>query len=303
MINSFEQENKEQDAVLKEVSVESEFVNEPDTNDDKEEIIDEIKDLIRRDGKLLNKCKRQEMENEYLKKEIKNLKNLNVYQRAADIALPFIMIISFFWLILWFFFSGSSESYIKKEPLKNEIQSLVKNGANLNSIRHYFDQNPYFEWETIQNWSDEKMNFYTNDTLLIDVLADIKNDLYLKGNAVPETINSLDKLINEHKSRNPFDNLEINQKDHFENIRIKLGENYNIISNEVNKISSQLEQQNKLVTQYLSDSKNSYYLSIVSLIFALLTTGYSLFSRGRKSDEDTKSQEKTVNLNDINAES
>jgi hypothetical protein len=196
----------------------------------------------------------------------------------------------FFCLIAWgiySLFSGDDVLYTPQSAVKKEIQTLIGNGADLNTLKHYYSNKPMIEWGLFYGWNNEKSDHYTNSSTLLHVFKDIKSDLYLSSPPVEKVLVSLNKLIAEYQKRNPFDGLMINQRDHFENVRIKLGENYQIVQIEINKISDELQQQNKLVTQYLADSNTSLYVSIFSLAFALLMAGVSLFRNKSFSPNNT----------------
>jgi hypothetical protein len=68
---------------------------------------------------------------------------------------------------------------------------------------------------------------------------------------------------------NPFDNLEENQKYHFQNIQEKLDTTYEKISPDINKIADDLKDKNELVAKYLNQSDSSYTISIVAIVLTL----------------------------------
>jgi len=192
----------------------------------------------------------------------------------------------FYGVIAWYFISSEDELFIKKEPLKADITQMIANASNLDSLKHYFNNAEKLEWGFIYGWSNDKKDYYKSPISLVNVLKDIQSDFYLKTASNTLNIKRVVELIKEHEQRNPFDELSEIQKDQFNNIRIKLDSNYELVEQEVNKLSNDMKQNNKLINQYLSDSKTSLYVSIASLIFALITTiGSQVVYRKRSSNK------------------
>jgi hypothetical protein len=99
----------------------------------------------------------------------------------------------------------------------------------------------------------------------------------LNGTPDDVFIIKLDGIITEYTESNPFDKLEAGQKDLFENIRVKLNGNYSTVSDDVNKLSDELDNKNKLVNEYLSDSQTSLIVSIVSAFIAVILAGIQMW--------------------------
>lgn len=203
-------------------------------------------------------------EENQLEKNAKNKSN----DTAAGLIVTIMFCLFCYWLWSWAF--GDEHMYKQKAKLQSEISTMVKNGADLDSLKHHlttaFDQ----EWGLLYRWGNDKSEHYKNDTSLLTILKDIKNQAYLNESAETSVLTDISKLSDEYEQRNPFDGLEPNQKDLFENIRIKLNDNYHTVSNDINKLSDELFQKNRLVTQYLSDSQSSLYISIASLAFGVV---------------------------------
>ena len=81
----------------------------------------------------------------------------------------------------------------------------------------------------------------------------------------------LDKIIKDNNNRNPFDQLEESQRYYFNNVITKSAENYSKIQEDINNIANELQEKNLLVSQYLSRSSYSFYLSIAALIITLVS--------------------------------
>ena len=109
------------------------------------------------------------------------------------------------------------------------------------------------------------------------MLEQLRTDQYLNGKPDSVFLDKLDTIIREYTESNPFDKLESGQKDLFENIRVKLNGNYSVVSDDVNKLSDELSNKNKLVNEYLSDSQTSLVVSIVSAFIAVILAAIQMW--------------------------
>lgn len=210
-----------------------------------------------------------------------------LYPNPGMVILAFL----FYGGLIWQFWLSDDDIYVDKFAVKSSIAKMVNNGADLESIKHFYSNFGGEEWGFIYRWDKDKTNFYPNGTPLLTALKDLKSDTYLDVESDFDSTqrDGLSELINEYQQRNPFEGLEQSQKDSFENIRMKLANNFNDVSSDFYKISEDLKQKNMLVNQYLSDSKTSLYVSIASLIFAFITTfGSQFFYWKRKKKMKTK---------------
>lgn len=223
-------------------------------------------------------------------------------------------------LILWliiaailfsiFSFFGEDNSRVSADALKNKILSSVQNGADLEVVRRVYEKRKPIK-SGLFSIFDTKVPEYPHDVPLSTVLEDIRADLFLGDNKPDEDIvSTINALIASHNQKNPFDKLTKTQKEYFENVRQKIGESYDLAQNDMNNISDELHSKNQLVETYLSDSRTSLYVSIFSLLFALIISGYQIyqgrpkkladnlkvllegiFTEGNKGPEDLTNQE------------
>lgn len=123
------------------------------------------------------------------------------------------------------------------------------------------------------NQNDE---YYSGDVSLSKILEDIRTSLFItKVDNV--SVSKIDRLIREHSERNPFDALEANQKDIFENLRMKSANNYSYIKTDVDKLASEIETKNALVNKYLNLSNNSFWVSIFALFISVVIGIYQIY--------------------------
>lgn len=177
---------------------------------------------------------------------------------------------------LSFIVYGGGKSYVKKSDIKNQIINAIENDGNLSVIKNIFENRNKARRKLPQIFDDMK-DYYDGEIPLSKVLEDIRSDIYTTEVVKKGILDNLSKIIHEHRERNPFDALEPSQKDYFENIRFKAGPQYVDIRNEVDKLATEMELKNSLVTKYLMQSATSFWLSILALIFALAIGLYQVF--------------------------
>ncbi|EPM6342136.1 hypothetical protein ACTN1H_002340 [Vibrio parahaemolyticus] len=174
----------------------------------------------------------------------------------------------------------SSGSYTPKEKIQNQIITAINNEADIRVIKHiYMNRERTSGFKLIPFFSD--VSTYPYNVALSLILEDIRTNAYLE-NGDKNILKGVDKVIEDHTKINPFDRLESVQRDYFENIQIKLDNDYNRVSIEVNKLADELYNKNSLVDQYLKDSTTSFWVSVSALLFSILVSAYQLYN-GRDS--------------------
>jgi len=172
--------------------------------------------------------------------------------------------------------SGEGSRYVRKSDIKTSVVKAIENGADLRAIKNIFENRNIQKWG-IKNIFSEMHEYYKLETPLSKVLEDIRSGIYETDTDKKGVFDSLNSIILEHQERNPFDALEQNQKDYFENIRLRSGEQYSRIQNEVDKLATELESKNALVNKYLKQSTTSFWVSIIALIFSLSIGVFQIF--------------------------
>lgn len=164
------------------------------------------------------------------------------------------------------------EEFIDKSAVQSDFSILITNGADLDAVKQALLTQP--KVGQISTFFSSDQDFYASDIPLSTVLNDVRVNLY-RNNDI-EILSELDLLINEHEQVNPFDKLQTSQKDYFENIRIKTGDAYIRISNDVNNLADELYQQNILVDEYLTKSELSFWISLSAVLLSLIIGGYQI---------------------------
>ncbi|OLQ88271.1 hypothetical protein BIY22_08895 [Vibrio panuliri] len=170
----------------------------------------------------------------------------------------------------------SNDLYTPREKIQNQIITAINNGADLRAIKHIYVNREKTSGGILKPFVSD-VNVYPYNVALSLILEDIRTNAYLeKGDK--SILKNINKLIEDHTHINPFDRLESVQRDYFENIQIKLGEEYGRVSIEVNKLADELYNKNSLVEQYLKDSTTSFWVSVSALLFSILVSAYQLYN-------------------------
>lgn len=169
------------------------------------------------------------------------------------------------------------DKYVEKQAIDSEITALIKNGAGLRAVRFHYDHRDSVKRDILFSIKHDLSLYYKYEVALSEILERLRTEQFLNGTPDDVFITKLDGIITEYTESNPFDKLEAGQKDLFENIRVKLNGNYSTVSDDVNKLSDELDNKNKLVNEYLSDSQTSLIVSIVSAFIAVILAGIQMW--------------------------
>jgi hypothetical protein len=188
---------------------------------------------------------------------------------------------------------GSGDLYVERSYIKSEIFSAINNGGDLRAAKNIYENRRYLERGFFSVFSSDD-EYYGYSVTMSKILEDVRSDYFLKEiedanryrsyseneyirKSDADSISKIDRIIEEYEQLNPFEGLEAAQKDNFENVRIKLGDKYALISGDMEKLSSDLRGRNELVGQYLKDSTISFWVSIVALFFSLVVSAYQIY--------------------------
>lgn len=174
------------------------------------------------------------------------------------------------------------DKYVEKESINSEISTLIKNGAGLRAVKFHYEHRKAVKRDILFSIKHDLSLYYNYEIALSEILEKIRTEQFLKGNLDEGFMAKLDGIIKEYTESNPFDKLEAGQKDLFENIRVKLGDSYSVVSDDINKLSDELNNKNKLVNEYLSDSQTSLVVSIVSAFIAVVLAGVQMWQSRSK---------------------
>ncbi|MEZ8216272.1 hypothetical protein ACED61_22840 [Vibrio sp. 1F148] len=199
---------------------------------------------------------------------------------ASDLLLPIIFAVFASFLINSFILG---DQYVEKEKIQSDIQTLINNGAELRAIKFHYDNRLSIKRDIVFALKQDRELYYPYDVTLSDILEQIRTQQFMDGKPDLTLITKLDQIIDEYSASNPYDKLEAGQRDLFENIRVKLDDEYGNVASDINKLTDELSNKNKLVNEYLSDSQTSLVVSIVSAFIAVVLSFIQMWQgrRGR----------------------
>ena len=176
------------------------------------------------------------------------------------------ILLAFFVLYLGHIKRSDSGGLVEKGPIKASMALAIKNGANLDVLKHVYSRrqadNPFLLLPK------NKGKYYPYETAFSLILEDLRADYFSTAQFVRDSVYiwQLDAIIQENSNRNPFDQLEGTQRYYFNNVLVKSAGNYSIIQEDVNYIAKELQEKNLLVSRYLSKSSISFVISIIALV-------------------------------------
>lgn len=214
----------------------------------------------------------EKLNNEEPEKEKKFISHLFVFIARV---FPLVFVVVFSSFLANSFILG--DRYVEKALIKKDITSLVVNGAGLRAVKFHYEHRTPIKRDIFFALNKDLSHYYSYDVALSQILEELRTDRFLNGTPDKVYLKKLDSIIREYTESNPFDKLESGQKDLFENIRVKLNDNYSLVTDDVNKLSDELSNKNKLVNEYLSDSQTSLIVSIVSALIAVLLAGFQMW--------------------------
>jgi hypothetical protein len=163
------------------------------------------------------------------------------------------------------------------KSIKGEIEKAILNNADIEVIKHIYNNRIIIKPDIILSlFKKSPQEKYLEGTPLSTILSDILADYYLTGKNDSMLLCKVHRIVLVHNQTNPFDKLEANQKNDFENLRLKLGDKFDVIQSDVNRISDELANKNQLVDEYLDKSTLSYWISIAALIATILLSVYQI---------------------------
>jgi len=171
---------------------------------------------------------------------------------------------------------ADTNNYIDKVQTKNMVSTLIFNNAELDTIKYAYNTQSLNSSSSIRTIFKDKSNKYPSGTQLSRVLMDIKTDLFKSEKPDANKIDKINSIISINEIQNPFSGLDNNQVDLFKNIQIKSGDKYQLIQPEINKLANQIINDNIQISQSSTESKISFYVSIISFISAIAIAAFQI---------------------------
>lgn len=153
--------------------------------------------------------------------------------------------------------------------IKDDLESAVYLNCNYEDLKTIYDRKPRIDIRSKSFFNHNQ--YYETSVDLSLILDDMIFDYYMEKKNDSLYIKKLKEFKIQDKERNPFDRLEEAQKELFISLRNNSGEHYPLIEDNILKISNELSRKNEAIDTYLDKSNQSYILSIIALLFSVLT--------------------------------
>lgn len=184
--------------------------------------------------------------------------------------------------------SQTSGRYVSREELRAGLTNAIMKGSNIDDVKLVFQHEVSNPSETI--WPLIKPHlFYEKSSLtLLQVLNDLKVLRLTAGKILEakdeEFLRQVNYLVLDHNKFNPFDGLDEQSLRDFRGISIKLTEpEYEKIKDELLNLNSAVKEKNRLISQYLSSSNLSLYVSIGAFLFSIIVTIWQFIPKNKSS--------------------
>lgn len=209
------------------------------------------------------------------------------FNRRRHILIVFTMLISILSLVwaLLLFLNGDDQwgnKRFSKQEIQSKLITTIKNGGSLETVKHIYAARQHEPYSIIDMFRSTSDTYYYEPTSLSFILRDIQANSY-QTSLYKDSIfvNNLEIVIQDHERKYPFDGLEDSQKTIFENILVKLNNNYDVVQQDVSKLANEIKNQNQLVYTYLNKSTKSYFISIAALIITIVASIYQIIQTNK----------------------
>lgn len=178
--------------------------------------------------------------------------------------------------------AGSVSGRVDKAEIGTRILSATENDGGLRAVKHIYatrrvERRSLLDIIFVEPRLVSDARYYSATDTLAYILEDIRTEKILEKNTTKESLTKLDHIISEHAAVNPFEALERNQKDYFDAIRQKTGDQYANIKADIEKLVDEVAKKNELVQKYLADSTLSLRLTYLALVLTLIIGGWQIF--------------------------
>ncbi|MGR5421920.1 hypothetical protein ACPV40_02215 [Vibrio alfacsensis] len=218
---------------------------------------------------------------------VKRKKRQKIYSvLRISLLLSFITFLITFMLLL----SDANGKFVGKSEVQVAVKNTVLKGVHLDDLKIVFANTTVPINDSL--WPIFKPHLYYEKTslTLVDVLNDLKTEIYIENGSISEEniilIRAINELVLEYNKLNPFDGLDEQDIRDFRGIADKLeSSKYNLIQAELASLTSSMKVKNNLIHQYLSSSNTSLYISIAAFLFSLMFSIWQLLTSRRSSQK------------------
>ena len=174
---------------------------------------------------------------------------------------------------------------VEKAVVKRELSTVIKGDPSLKTVQRVYEKRKVIK--PVFNSKINRDEYYTENTPLSSILYDLKIDYLSPENTDQDTLyySRLEYIIQENEYQNPFEGLEELQRHYFEDLRYRIGDEYDIVQEDVIQIAKELDQKNQLVSKYLNKSNTSFRISIWALIATCCLSLFQIIQGIRSSNK------------------
>ncbi|MFH4371213.1 hypothetical protein [Vibrio alginolyticus] len=186
--------------------------------------------------------------------------------------------------------SSTNDKFVGKTEIQVAMKNAVLKNVPLDDLKIVFAKTAVPISDSF--WPIVKPHLYYEKAslTLVDVLNDLKTEIYIKDGAMSkestQLISTINALVFEYNKVNPFDGLDEQDIRDFRGIADKLeSPKYNLIQTELASLTSSMKVKNNLIHQYLSSSNTSLYISIAAFVFSVMVSIWQLLTSRRSSQK------------------
>ncbi|MDB4838113.1 hypothetical protein OAH87_06590 [Marinomonas sp.] len=195
--------------------------------------------------------------------------------------------------------------FVDKVSIKNNITLAISNKASLSELKTIFEYKANPTQELLGPLLSNDNYYRKEDLTLQKVLEELKVDILTSNSLDASAItmkNSLNIVLQEYLTVNPFEGLDDNDKKDLSNITAKLSdESYKLITPEIEGVTESLKVKNSLIREYLNSSNMSLYISLAAFIFSILVVLWQYLPNARASQKQLIADAIKEHTKDLNS--
>lgn len=182
--------------------------------------------------------------------------------------------------------SQTADRYVSREELRASLTNAIMKDSNIDDVKLVYQHETSIPSNSIWPFIKPHLYYEANSLTLLQVLNDLKVLKLTTGGSLEtkdvEFVDKLNSLVLDHNKFNPFDGLDDQSLRDFRGISIKLTEpEYEKIKDELLNLNSAIKEKNNLISQYLSSSNLSLYVSMGAFLFSIIVTIWQFFPKNK----------------------
>lgn len=180
----------------------------------------------------------------------------------------------------------TADRYVSREELRTSLTNAILNDSNIDDLKLVYQHEVSIPSNSIWPFIKPHLYYEVNSLTLLQVLNDLKVLKLTAGNSLEakdvDFLHKVNSLVSDHNKFNPFDGLDEQSLRDFRGISIKLTEpEYEKVKDELLNLNSAIKEKNSLISQYLSSSNLSLYVSMGAFLFSIIVTLWQIFPKNK----------------------